>query len=720
VERVITNLQFLDWLLVSVSLFNAILLLWLALTIVLNAERRTWGLWLIEAGLLLGSLFFISHTIIIGHEMTIFGSQDLEGWWKAGWVPVILAPYVWYVMILWYTGVWEKTPHRSPGARRARQRHSVGVILMGGYALGLLIVLVVARPLPTYQQLTVLRFYNTTTLGGYPLMFVLYPPLALACVLLPLDALRYPTPSQRLMGELARQRARPWLAGASAAMLIVALLLTAFLVWVGFRSQTRLPRISPSEMLGMDVYQLVALFDLLLETLICGAILLLGQSIVSYEVFTGKVLPRRGFFRQWRSTILLAAVISGTVGLMLRLQPLPVFSLVLLTLVMIGLYALFGWRTFQHRETYMARLRPFVSSQQMVNALTHADDDSGQRAWPLFQAICQDVLETERAFLIPLGALSPLAGPPLAYPRRERLPDLRPLIGLFASPQAEIVTLDPAQYGGLAWGVALCSERGVIGALLLGPKLDRGLYTEEEIDIARASAERILDMLAGEQIARRLVEIQRRRLSETRVVDLRTRRALHDDILPTLHLAALKLSGLARTESAAQDVMQGLIETHQKISDLIHTPSGGASIPAAGDDLIGALRDLVQQDYAAAFNAIYWQADGDLPALDPLVAEVIIGAVREAVRNAAVHGRGEQAGRALNLWITLTRADRLRIAVRDDGVGLAYRSAAPRDLPSGSGGGLTLHSTMLAIIGGELAIDAPLDGGTRVTISAPG
>ncbi|MBI5959014.1 MAG: hypothetical protein HY866_09780 [Chloroflexi bacterium] len=713
-RAMITNLQFLDWMLVSVSLFNAIVLLWLGLTIVLNAERRTWGLWLVDAGLLLGSLFFVSHTIIIGHEMTIFGSHDLEGWWQIGWFPVILAPYVWYVLILWYTGFWEKSH------TRLRRRHWLGAILASSYALSLLILMIVAHPLPTYLQLTVLRFSNTTTIAGYPMMFVLYPPFAVLCILLPLDALRHPEPSQRLMGDLARQRARPWLVAASAAMLIVTLLLTAFMVWVAFRSRTRLPRISISEIAGLSVNQLVAVFDLLLECLICGAILLLGQSIVSYEIFTGKVLPRRGFFRQWRSTILLAGVISGTVGYMLYWQPLPVFSLVVLTTVMIAMYALFGWRTFQHRETYVARLRPFVSSQRMVNALTHTENDSGVRAWVLFQAICQDVLGSERAFLIPLGALSPLAGPPLAYPRRETLPDLRQLAGLFPSPQAKIVMLDPAQYSGLAWAVPLCNERGVIGALLLGPRLERGLYTEEEIEIARASAERILDMLAGEQIARRLVEIQRRRFSETRVIDLRTRRALHDDILPALHLAALKLSGPSRTDPAVKDVIQVLIETHQKISDLIHTPAGGAAIPAAGDDLAAALREMVQQDYSAAFNAIHWQANGDLPALDPLVMEVVIGAVREAVRNAALHGRGEQSGRSLNLWITIQHADRLCIGVRDDGVGMAYRAAAPHDLPSGSGGGLTLHSTMLAIIGGELVVESPLEGGTRVEIRVGG
>jgi len=46
------------------------------------------------------------------------------------------------------------------------------------------------------------------------------------------------------------------------------------------------------------------------------------------------------------------------------------------------------------------------------------------------------------------------------------------------------------QAGGAVWAVPLWSERGLIGALLLGEKRDGGLYTQEEIEIARATGER--------------------------------------------------------------------------------------------------------------------------------------------------------------------------------------------------------------------------------------
>ena len=39
------------------------------------------------------------------------------------------------------------------------------------------------------------------------------------------------------------------------------------------------------------------------------SILLLGQAIVSYEIFTGKTLPRRGFLHLWRNTVILMGAI---------------------------------------------------------------------------------------------------------------------------------------------------------------------------------------------------------------------------------------------------------------------------------------------------------------------------------------------------------------------------------------------------------------------------
>jgi signal transduction histidine kinase len=262
----------------------------------------------------------------------------------------------------------------------------------------------------------------------------------------------------------------------------------------------------------------------------------------------------------------------------------------------------------------------------------------------------------------------------------------------------------------------LWAERGLVGALLIGAKKDRGLYTEEEIQIAGASGERIVDMMAGEQIARRLMQLQRKRLAENRVMDLRTRRALHDETLPTLHTAVLRLSSLSRDEPAIREAITALTEAHQQVANLIHTAHATPVVLNGQRDLIKTLQEMIATEFAGEFQSVTWQAtDGSCPEIEPLTQEMILGAAREVLRNAATHGRGDKLGHPLNVMISIECGDEFTLVLQDNGVGLDY----PATHKVGSGGGLALHSTMLAIVGGYLNVEPASEGGTKVTISLP-
>ena len=52
-DLAMTGILWLDWAILAMSLFNTVLQLWLGLTVLLNAERRSWGIWLASGGLLL-------------------------------------------------------------------------------------------------------------------------------------------------------------------------------------------------------------------------------------------------------------------------------------------------------------------------------------------------------------------------------------------------------------------------------------------------------------------------------------------------------------------------------------------------------------------------------------------------------------------------------------------------------------------------------------------
>src|SRR5262245_63218892 len=120
----------LDWAIISVSFFNTVAFLWLGLTVLLNAERRRWGTWAAGSALILAGLFFVGHSAVVGHDLLTFG-PDIEFWWRVSWLPVVGAPYLWYLLTLWYTGV----------LRGERHRVWLAVVSVLGFAvLGMVIV----------------------------------------------------------------------------------------------------------------------------------------------------------------------------------------------------------------------------------------------------------------------------------------------------------------------------------------------------------------------------------------------------------------------------------------------------------------------------------------------------------------------------------------------------------------------------------------------------
>jgi signal transduction histidine kinase len=415
-------------------------------------------------------------------------------------------------------------------------------------------------------------------------------------------------------------------------------------------------------------------------------------------------------------------------------------------------FALVSWRSYLDRDRSMARLRPFVASQRLYERLLRPTPDltatPAEDAATPFRALCNEILGASRAALLPLGPLAPLV-PPLTYVDGGQSTDERSagrdtaselssaVVGLSSlEPHALCLPLDPAVHVGMSWAVPLWSERGLIGALLLGPKREGALYTQEEIELARAAGERLVDAAAGAEMARRLMHLQRRRLAESQVVDRRTRRVLHDDVLPHIHELMLTLqvaaSPAATTASSPPgerapstgaappelgQAIEALAALHRQIADLLHAMPPGAVPEVARLGLLPALRHALGHEFAGAFERVSWDittaAEGAALRLEPLAAEVAFYALREAVRNAARHGRGVDDSRPLHLTVGgRTGPGSLRLFIEDDGVGMG---AAPQ--PGGSGHGLELHSTLLAVVGGTLAIESAPASFTRVSLS---
>jgi signal transduction histidine kinase len=256
----------------------------------------------------------------------------------------------------------------------------------------------------------------------------------------------------------------------------------------------------------------------------------------------------------------------------------------------------------------------------------------------------------------------------------------------------------------------------LIGALVLGEKLNSSLFTQEEVEIARTVGERLIDSKASNVLAHRLMELERQRLSETRVVDQQTRRTLHDDILPRLQSVMIKLStGSPNADGAIQEMG----EIHRQLTDLMHELPVIIEPELTERGLVNALQVTIENEYRPYFNTLTWQVDENVAenvnTFTPYVSDVLYHAAREAVRNAAHHGRRSESDLPINLQIAITWQDRLVISIQDDGIGFDPSSK------NGNvhGQGLAMHSTLMAIVGGSLAIDSFPGRYTRVILKYP-
>lgn len=698
----------LSWITLTISIGNTILLLWLGLTVLLNSEHRTLGIWIAGAGLLLSSLFFLSHTAILGIG-PLQPEARMNIWWKTGWFPVVCMPFAWYIVMLWYSSYWDDP--QNP----IHQRHQIPVILATLLAISTIGLVFLFNALPTYTQVIQLDLGGVLSIGGIPVLMVVYPFYLVMCIGFSLDVLLHPGAPRRLMGQLARQRARPWLLAATVSLLLVSLSVGMIIIWGIYNANQ-----------GINAAQFaltISVFDLVIDFFIAIIILSVGQAIVSYEIFTGKVLPRQGLKRYW----ILANILSWVFGIIVSwalIQKLePIYLLLLCILLITGIYAILVWRSFIEQDHYYKTLHPFITSQHLYEQLLLQNFSSiDYDITRPFYALCQDILGVKQAFLIPLGIFGPLVGSPISYPediRPENHEDILLEIrhNLSLKPGfAPILLPDSSIFGHNSIAIPLWSERGLIGSLILAEKKNDSLFTREEIEIARTVGERLIDNKASNELAHKLMELQRQHLSETKVIDQQTRRTLHDDILPRLQSLMIKLSSKALNMDGA---VQEMCEIHHQLTAMMRELPMIQEPGLEQHGLIEALQGSIENEYRPFFNSLTWQIDekvmSNFKSIPPHASEVIYHATREAVRNAARHGRLSPSDHPINLHISLSWDERLTIRIQDDGVGFNSGLRKNEDL----GHGLALHSTLMAVVGGSLELESIPEKYTYVILTYP-
>lgn len=694
----IDSLATLTFLSRSLSFFNTVALLWLGLTVVLNAERRTPGTLVASGGLLLGGGFFAVHSVLVSDVANL---SDLVGlWWRGGWLPFVAAPYLWYLVMAWYSS-------------RLSGHHRQWLILLAGVGIFELGPLLLANPLASYSDLSAGSPVGFILRDRLPFLVLIYPAYSVLCLVLALSILRRPASSERFMGEVARRRAQPWLVGASLTLLLVSLSVGAVVVWLVREVQLG-GGLGP---VFRDAIDLLLLLDAIISAQVALAVVLMGRAIVSYEIFTGKTLPRRVLVHDWLWSLALAAacgvLVAGSRGVAVD----PTYKLLLATILLVLVYALAGWKSHVERERAVRRLRPLVASQGFYDGLLGNDTASSDlKSGAQLGTLCDEVLGARVAYLVALGPLAPLCWPPLAHPASAAA-HLPQIDGHRFTPDVICAPVNPAQFGEASWAVSLWSDRGLIGLLLLGDKVDGGLYTQEEIEVARSACERLLDARASAELARRLMSLQRERLAETRVMDQRTRHLLHDELLPRIHAAMLALG--SESDSSRANVLGQLADLHRDVAAQLRGSPALVLPEVTRLGLIGALKQELEGSLSGEFGQVRWEVDQAAEQLcegaSPLAMEVLFGAAREIARNAARHGRGGDSSRPLNLTVSLAARDGIEVEITDDGIGFDLGQMAAQS----GGHGLVLHSTMLAVLGGSLTFESAPGGPTRAILSLP-
>ena len=536
---------------------------------------------------------------------------------------------------------------------------------------------------------------------------------------------------------------------------------------------------------GVLPFNLIIL-DLIATGAVAVIILMLGYAVVRHGILIERPLARRGFFEQWRGIVIVATTIAIFIALLVNFTNSDLGALLLITSLATGAYALFTWSNYTAHDRFVALLRPFVRSSSLRHWLNTDLLKTEQDLKNVFYHLCHDVLEVECAYL---NVMAGTVRRSFSY----RWPEDISLTGNFivpgkdddrtaainrsardsaASRMPKRIQIMLRGRPMICWILPIYDERGLVATLYLGPREDGAAFTDEDMNLAHACGQRILDALVDHEAMQAVAGLLRRRTVDVKLLDAQQRRLLHDEILPQMHLALLRLEmlrSLPETEqqtansavfvnnarasngyngytsvqpstgsanSDEKDLFVGeqlngplneainmISDAHRRLAAMMRATAPSAPHRLERDGLMQAIHAMLEQDFQNAFDEVEWCVSDEAAAyidevMPPAIAELVFAAVQEALRNAARHARGSDVHRRLRLLLKASWNPEdlsFEVIVADDGVGIVSSNSST----TGTGGGLLTHSALLAIAGGSLTIKSAADEGVTVRILLP-
>jgi signal transduction histidine kinase len=806
---------------VALSIFNLTAFLWLTITVWLNGDRRAGIVRLGMVGLGLSALFFFIHAILISSPLHSSSPSffTLDFWWRMIWIPALGVPYLWFAIGLHYAALinsrWRR---RRPFLLVISGALGLAVLLLLIFNrdtftyIGALRLLSYSDPFEDISQGLL------SPLVLIPILFLVYVTFCaigpwfttgrlsrllkiLWSALLPggrraqggrkaslrhelMDAFWDDPTDVELLEEplLSWHLARPGLL--LAALLMVGLTTTlgilvvqSMLNWLGYG--IRLPEPVPPTTLppGSPVPFNLLILDLVATGAVALVILLIGYSIVRHGVLIERPLARRGFFEQWRGIVIVATLVAILIALLVSRTQSDLVGMLFITCLATAAYALFTWSSYTAHDRYVALLGPFVRSTSQRHWLNTDLQKTEQDLEHLFFHLCHEVLGVQCAYLSVMAGSERrsfsyrwpadlVPGPQWIKPARgvngesRDRPVTRPERTLVSQATlARRIQVSLNEQPLIVWVLPIYNERGLVATLYLGPREDGSVFTDEDMNLAHACGERILDTLGDHEAMQAVASLLRRRVVDVKLLGAQQRRVLHDEILPQMHLALLQLEKLrsmpeskqsapgactgeagektreevARTNGinvpadarrqTIDEAIDIISDAHRRLAAMMRATAPGAPHRLEHDGLINAISTMLEQDFQHAFDEVEWCVAEETAAridevLSPAIAELIFAAVQEALRNAARHARGSDVHRSLRLTFKATWNPcdpSLEVLVADNGVGISSASSST----TGTGGGLLTHSALLAIAGGSLTIKSTPGEGVTVRIFLP-
>lgn len=790
IQDILVSSHLLLIIVLALSIFNLLTFLWLALTVWLNGDRRAWITRLGFVGLSFSALFFFIHSLLISSPLgESAGLVSQNFLWRLIWLPAIVVPYIWFAIGLHYAALMnEKWRRRRP------------VLLASSAVLGglIIVLLIVFRETFTFTGTLQLLAYGDMTgnvapdmLSGpvlLPILFLFYVALcAIGPWFTPARIGRFARalwheingqtrrgqtggkatggqnakpPLRRVLSQafwdditdtqmlhepqISWQLARPVLFLSALVMLLLTVVLafigiSSLTNWFAFQQNPRiLPplQIIPSGLLALDLFANVS---------VSLIILLIGYSVVRHGILVERPLARRGFLEQWRGIVLMTTAVALFIAFLVPFTHSNPGSLLLIALLVTAVYALFTWSSYTAHDRYIALLGPFLRSTSVRHWLRTDARKTEDALEALFIHLCKNVLAVQYA------SLAVMAGPV-----RRNFNYRWPAIAVgahFIAPADTAVAPSSERHAParisvivngerlICWVLPIYDELGLVAMLYLGPRQDGGAFTDEDMDLAHACGQRILDTLSDHEAMQAVSALLRRRIVNVKLLDAQHRRILHDDILPQMHLALLRMETLRYQDAAPGDTEKNkngdaaqprelldesidlISDAHRRLAAMMRASAPSAPHRLEHDGLMNAISTMLEQDFRHAFDEVVWEiSEATMQRIDevtpPAIAELIFAAVQESLRNAARHGRGIDIHRRLRVTLEASCGDPddgLEVIVTDDGVGILSASSST----TGTSGGLLTHSALLAIAGGSLSVKSVPNGGVTVRISLP-